>query len=199
MIPASVTARLVLASGSPRRAALLRSIGLAPEVRPAEVDETPRRDEAPERYVRRLSTAKAGAVARDGEIVLAADTTVEIHGEILGKPTDEHDLRRMLTLLSGATHRVHTGVTVLGRRDRGHRGDGDVELTRVITSSVTFVELDDPLVDWYVARGESADKAGGYALQGAGAALVRTVEGSVTNVIGLPLAETLAMLRRVVD
>jgi septum formation protein len=196
MIPASVTARLVLASGSPRRAALLRSIGLDPKVRPAEVDETPRRDEAPERYVRRLSRAKAGAVARDGEIVLAADTTVEIHGEILGKPTDEHDLRRMLTLLSGATHRVHTGVTVLGR---GDRGDGDVELTRVITSSVTFVELDDPLVDWYVARGESADKAGGYALQGAGAALVRTVEGSVTNVIGLPLAETLAMLRRVVD
>ena len=190
MIPASVAARLVLASGSPRRAALLRSVGLDPVVRPADVDETPRPDESPELYVRRLSAAKAGAVARAGDIVLAADTTVEIHGEILGKPTDEADLRRMLALLSGTTHRVHTGVTVL---------DPGGELTRVVTSSVTFVRLDDALVDWYVARGESADKAGGYAVQGAGAALVRRVDGSVSNIVGLPLAEALAMLRRIVD
>lgn len=197
MIPARVTTGLVLASSSPRRATLLRSVGLDPEIRPAHVDETPRHDESPEEYVGRLSAAKARAVARSGEIVLAADTTVEIHGEILGKPTDEADLRRMLALLSSATHRVHTGVTVLAAP--GDQGDPGPELTRVITSSVTFVELDPPMVDWYVARGESADKAGGYALQGAGAALVRTVDGSVSNVIGLPLAEALAMLRRILD
>ncbi len=194
MIPARVTAGLVLASSSPRRATLLRSVGLDPEIRPAQVDETPRHDESPEEYVGRLSVAKARAVARAGEIVLAADTTVEIHGEILGKPTDEADLRRMLALLSGATHRVHTGVTVLAAP-----GTAGSALTRVITSAVTFVELDEPMVDWYVARGESVDKAGGYALQGAGAALVRTVDGSVSNVIGLPLAEALAMLRRILD
>jgi nucleoside triphosphate pyrophosphatase len=187
MIDLPAGTRLVLASASPRRAHLLRSVGLDPEVRPADLDETVRPGEPPARYVRRLSLAKAAAVARPGELVLAADTTVEVGGEILGKPADETDLRRMLGLLSGVTHRVHTGVSVTARTG-GTRTD-------VVTTEVTFVELDGPTTEWYVAHGESVDKAGGYALQGAGAALVAGVRGSVTNVIGLPLAESLALLR----
>lgn len=187
MSAALVGRPLVLASGSPRRLRLLHSVGLDPEVRPAGVDEAVHAGEAPDDYVRRLAAAKAAAVVQDGELVLAADTTVEIDGEILGKPTGDADLRRMLTLLSGATHRVHTGVNVIG--PSGVTG-------AVVTSSVSFVDLDDELVEWYVERRESADKAGGYALQGAGGALVSRVEGSVSNVVGLPLAEALALLRR---
>jgi septum formation protein len=187
MIDLPAGTRLVLASASPRRAQLLRSVGLDPEVRPADLDEAVRRGESPARYVRRLSLDKAAAVARPGELVLAADTTVEVGGEILGKPADEADLRRMLGLLSGITHRVHTGVSVTAPTG-GTRSD-------VVTTEVTFVELDGPTTDWYVAHGESVDKAGGYAMQGAGAALVARVDGSVTNVIGLPLAESLALLR----
>ena len=183
--------RLVLASGSPRRLALLRSVGLDPEVRPADVDETPAVAENPQEYVRRLAAAKAAAVVRDGELVLAADTTVEIGGEILGKPVDDSDLRRMLAVLSGATHRVHTAIHVIGPL-----GAADDSRSVTVTSSVTFVDLDDELIEWYVGRGESADKAGGYALQGAGGALVSRVEGSVSNIVGLPLAETMALLRR---
>ncbi len=129
--------------------------------------------------MRRLAYAKAAAVncAAD-ELVIAADTTVELAGEILGKPVDELDAASMLRRLSGRTHRVHTGVAV--RR-------GDVELAEVCTTLVTFVVLDEAMIRWYVGTGEPMDKAGAYAVQGAGGALVRFVRGSVSNVIGLPL------------
>lgn len=176
---------LVLASASPRRRELLQSVGLDFEIRPPDIDESVLPDESPTAYVRRLSAEKAAALARPGETVIAADTTVEIGGTILGKPVDAADARWMLGALSGATHLVHTGVTVLR--------DGRIE-TRVVTTLVTFVELTAEAIDWYVGTGEPMDKAGGYAMQGAGGALVSRIDGSVSNVIGLPLAETLEML-----
>jgi len=194
--------RIVLASSSPRRAALLRSVGLDFEVRPADIDESPRPHETPVDYVRRLSVDKAAAVARRlagpdeatgaeapgaREVVLvAADTTVEVDGTILGKPADDADAAHILRSLSGRVHHVHTGVTVAmpGRTQ-----------TIAVSTAVTFVDLDDAMIGAYVATGEPHGKAGAYALQGAGGALVARIDGSVTNVIGLPLAETLAVLR----
>lgn len=177
--------RVVLASASPRRHDLLRSVGLEIEVRPADIDESVVPGEDPVAYVRRLSREKAVAVARPGELVIAADTTVEVDGTILGKPADAADACRMLSLLSARTHRVHTGVTV-GR-------DSSLE-TIAVSTAVTFVTLDAATIDWYVGTGEPMDKAGGYAMQGAGGALVERIDGSVSNVIGLPLAETLELI-----
>ncbi len=178
-------ARLVLASASPRRSELLRSVGLEFDVIPADIDESVLPSEMPARYVARLSAEKAAAVARrvgSDAIVVAADTTIDVDGLILEKPVDAGDARRMLGLISGRTHLVHTAVTVLPGS------------TVVVATAVEFVELTPETVDWYVATGEPFGKAGSYAIQGAGGALVRRIDGSVTNVIGLPLAETLALI-----
>ena len=189
---------LVLASGSPRRRELLASVGLKFAVRPAGIDETPLADEKPTSYVRRLSIEKAAAsmespLASGGDIVLAADTTVEVDGQILEKPTDDDDARRMLRALSGRSHHVHTGVTV------SIAGHGARRSTAIVaTTEVVFIELSDAMIEWYVASGEANDKAGAYGIQGAAGAFVERVNGSVTNVIGLPLAETLAILRDVI-
>jgi septum formation protein len=157
------------------------------EVVPADIDETPLAGESPTDYVRRLSLDKALTVAAAGRraVVLAADTTVDVAGAILEKPVDEDDVRRMLRLLSGRSHQVHTGVTVVGSEPA----------TIVVTTMVTFVHVTDAEVEWYVATGDGLGKAGGYGIQGAAARFVERVDGSVTNVIGLPLSETLALLR----
>jgi len=181
--------RLVLASQSPRRRELLAQLGLFPEVRPALTDETPRPGEAPRDYVLRVAREKARAVG--GEVVLAADTAVVLGGEILGKPRDAEDARRMLRALSGTRHEVLTAVCV--RRAEGALG---IELDAVVATAVRFLPLGPREIDWYVATGEPLDKAGAYALQGAGGAFVAAVEGSVSNVVGLPLAETAALLGR---
>ncbi len=171
--------KVVLASGSPRRHELLTQIGVQFTVRVPDIDESPHPDEPPDRYVLRLASAKAAAAAGAAdELVIAADTTVELDAWILGKPLDHTDAASMLRSLSGCTHLVHTGVAV---RRGGH------ELAAVCTTMVTFVPLDEATIDWYVSTGEPMDKAGAYALQGAGGALVRDVQGSVSNVIGLPL------------
>ncbi len=171
--------KVVLASGSPRRHELLTTIGLSFTVRAPDIDESPEAGENPVHYVRRLARAKAAAVdAAPDELVIAADTTVDLDGEILGKPVDPHDAAAMINRLSGRSHRVHTGVAV--------RHDG-AERVEVCTTVVTFVDLTDAAVAWYVSTGEPIDKAGAYALQGAGAALVRSVDGSASNVVGLPL------------
>lgn len=186
---------LVLASASPRRSELLASVGLEFDVVPADIDESVRSGEQPGAYVARLSAEKARVVGErlgPGVVVVAADTTVDVDDQILEKPIDDDDARRMLGLLSGRTHLVHTGVTVL--RSRGVESEPTAR-TIVVETVVEFAALTPELVEWYVATGESWGKAGGYAIQGAGAALVRRVEGSVTNVIGLPLAETLDLLR----
>ena len=182
--------RLVLASGSPRRQEMLAGVGLDFVVRPADIDESPRAGELPVAYVRRLSAEKAASVIGSDEIVIAADTTVEIDGAILEKPLDDADASRMLRLLSGRTHHAHTGVTVAH-----FTGSTTAFTTTLTTTAVTFVALTDDVIEWYVATGEATDKAGAYGIQGAAGAFVERVEGSVTNVIGLPLAEALRLLR----
>jgi septum formation protein len=171
--------KVVLASASPRRHELLSQIGVRFEVRVPDIDESPVEGEDPVAYVRRLAIGKVAAIrTAPDELVIAADTTVDLGSVIMGKPNDDHDARSMLRRLSGQTHRVHTGVAVrLGAR----------ELADVCTTLVTFVSLDEATIDWYLATGEPLGKAGSYALQGAGAALVSGVDGSVSNVIGLPL------------
>jgi septum formation protein len=175
-------AQLVLASGSPRRRELLAHLGMPFTVVAPDVDETQHEGEAPTAYVARLAMEKADAVlarvADDEAVVIAADTCVDLAGEVLGKPTDADDARRMLGLLSGRTHRVHTGLAVRTASSSAHD---------VCTTLVTFSTLDASQIDAYVATGEPLDKAGAYALQGAGGMFVPCVRGSVSNVVGLPL------------
>lgn len=190
------SSQLVLASGSPRRRELLAGAGLRFAVRPADIDETPLDDEAPTAYVRRLSIEKASASAASplsspAEVIIAADTTVDANGMILEKPTDADDAYGMLRRLSGRSHQVHTGVTVSVARNGARRSS-----TILATTEVTFARLTDDMIDWYLATGEANDKAGAYGIQGAAAAFVERVDGSVTNVIGLPLAETLELIRQ---
>jgi septum formation protein len=179
--------RLVLASGSPRRRELLERLGLEFDVVPADIDESARPGEDAIAYVERLAREKAVAVGTDGDVVIAADTTVELDGEIFGKPVDADDARRMLARLSGRTHRVHTGVAV--------RRDGQAR-TGSATTFVQMVPLHRAAVEWYLGTGEPFDKAGAYALQGAGGVLVEKVTGSVSNVVGLPLTLLLELARQ---
>lgn len=178
---------MVLASGSPRRRELLERLGLRFEVRPADLDETPRPGESPPDYVLRLAIEKAAAGARPGELILAADTTVVVDGEILGKPEDDEDARRMLRLLSGREHSVLTGIALQG--PDGHASD--VEETRV-----RFAPLTEAEIDWYVATGEPRDKAGAYAIQELASLFVEGVAGSQSNVVGLPVARVYRLFER---
>lgn len=172
-------AGIVLASGSPRRRELLAQLGLQLTIAVPDVDESPLAGEAPIPYVHRLAVAKAHAVTAGPRMtVIAADTTVDLDGEILAKPVDADDARGMLRRLSGVTHQVHTGVALrLGERT----------VAETVTTTVTFAPLSDAAIDWYVGTGEPLDKAGAYAVQGAGGAFVERVDGSVSNVVGLPL------------
>jgi len=180
---------IVLASGSPRRRELLEQLGLEFAVRAADIDESVREGEPPLDYVQRLSVEKAAAVPVPvGTLVIAADTTVDVDGEIFGKPADEAEARSMLAAISGRRHHVHTGVTV--RLD-------ERSATTVVSTAVDVAPIDEAAMAWYVGTGEPFDKAGGYALQGAGGVFVAGVEGSVSNVIGLPLAELVELARRV--
>lgn len=172
---------IVLASSSPRRAALLTAAGIPFEASPPEVDESLRDGESPERYVRRLAVEKAEAVARrhPGRIVLGADTTVVFEDEVLAKPMDEADAARMLRALSGRVHQVITGVAVAGPAGT-HEAPAFTE--------VGFRALGDDEIARYIATGEPMDKAGAYGIQGRAAAFVTKVDGSYTNVVGLPVA-----------
>lgn len=171
---------LVLASESPRRAEILRQAGIPFEVRAAPVDETPLAGEHPEDYVRRLAERKALAVpAADDEIVLGADTTVVIDGEMLGKPADAADARRMLAALAGRAHEVLTGVALR----QGQSVTRDWASTRVSFAPMSESEIED-----YVASGEPMDKAGAYAIQGLASKFIERIEGCYFNVVGLPVA-----------
>lgn len=182
----------VLASSSPRRRDLLTGIGLSPHrIEAPEVDETPGRGELPRAYAARLARAKAEAVAARLEgsdwLLLAADTVVACGRRILPKAEDEAAARACLALLSGRRHRVCGGVCVL--RADGRRSE------RVVLTWVRFKRLEQREVEAYLASGEWRGKAGGYAIQGLAAAFVPEICGSYTNVVGLPLAEAVAMLR----
>lgn len=184
----SAAPRLVLASASPRRLALLAQVGLAPDaVIPAEIDETPRERELPRAYVQRIAEAKAARVAAEAPdaLVLAADTTVSAGRRILGKPADEAEAVGFLTLLSGRRHRVTTAVAL--RR-------GERLWSRRVETQVKMKRLSDHELSAYLRSGEWRGKAGGYAIQGLGAALIPSINGSYTNVVGLPLTETLNLL-----
>jgi septum formation protein len=184
-----VSLPLLLASASPRRRELLERVGVPLEVRPADIDETPLPDEDPSIYVARIAREKAAAVARKpGQWSLAADTTVTIDGKILGKAESPAEATQMLQLLSGREHHVATAFCVQGD-DGGHDG--------LVLSTVVMIEMTPAQIGDYVASGEWRGKAGAYAIQGIGAALVREVRGSVTNVIGLPLVEVLEVLSAV--
>ena len=193
---------VVLASGSPRRRDLLRAIGVEPVVVVPDSDETPLPGESPESYVRRVAAAKLDAVmprldtVAVGTVVIAADTTIDLDGRILAKPVDGVDARRMLGLLSGRTHLVHTGwvVAVAGPGCRGVEWEGHVEVS---TARVRFRTLTSAEIEDYVSTGEPLDRAGAYAIQGGAAGFVDALEGSLSAVIGLPterLAEVCSAL-----
>ena len=195
---------LILASQSPRRAELLRNAGISFEVRPAEVDERPRSSEPPLDYVKRLAKEKALAVlatASPDALVLGADTTVVVDGEVLGKPIDAADARRMLSRLSGRTHEVMTGVCLARRRAVGSGTacgvDCDVECdVDVEVTQVEFARLNEEEIAAYVATGEPMDKAGAYAIQGRASRWIPSIRGCYFNVVGLPVARVCAMLQR---
>jgi len=180
--------RLILASASPRRLDLLARIGVTPDaVIPAEIDETPRKDERPADYARRMGAEKAAAVAQPGALTLAADTVVAAGRRILPKAETESEARAALSLLSGRRHRVHSAVTLIDA--------GGLARHRLSTSIVAFKPLGPAELDAYLASGEWRGKAGGYAIQGRAEALIRAVSGSHSGVVGLPLFETRTLLR----
>jgi septum formation protein len=190
---ASPDSRLVLASASLRRAELLTAAGIAFDVRVADVDETQSVGETPAAYVERLAIAKAVAIIERGERrpVLGADTTVVVDGGVLAKPADAADARRMLRLLSGRTHLVLTGVALIAPARSGSAGRP--RLAQVCTTRVTFAPLTEAELAWYVASGEPMDKAGAYAIQGLASRFVTGIDGSYSNVVGLPISHVWAM------
>lgn len=178
-----MTERFVLASASPRRRELLAQVGLHPAVRPVDVDETPRAGEVPLDYVLRVAVAKAEA--SDAPACLAADTVVALDGQSLGKARDRDHARRLLQWLSGRDHLVHSAVVVRV----GERLGWDV-----VTTEVRFRRLPEAEIEAYLLTDEPYDKAGAYGIQGRGGAFVERISGSYTNVVGLPVAETLRLL-----
>ena len=182
--------RLILASASPRRLELLAQVGLVPaQIVAADIDETPLPRELPAALAGRLATAKVGFAIENfpGDYVLGADTVVACGRRVLGKPADEAEARKFLNLLSGRRHRVYGGVSIIGPDGICHN--------RTVMTAVVFKRLSAEEIDTYIAGGEWRDKAGGYAIQGSAAALIPKITGSYSNVVGLPLAETVALLQ----
>ncbi len=182
--------RIVLASASPRRRDLLTLIGIAHEVRPADIDETPLAGELPDAYAERLARAKAAILAARAPdaLVVGSDTIVVVEGDILGKPRDEAEAARMLRRLAGRRHVVHTAVAVAR--------DGRVE-SGVERVDVAFRPLGDADIAAYIATGEPMDKAGAYGIQGFGATIVERIEGDYFAVMGLPLGRLVRLMERV--
>lgn len=181
--------RLILASASPRRLALLRQVGIEPDaVDPADIDETPGKDETPRRLALRLAEAKAATVAarRADAYVLGSDTLVAVGRRILNKPRDEAEARRMLGLLSGRAHKVMTGVAVVA--------PGGACACRVVETRVRFKRLSDQEIDAFIAAGDWRDAAGGYKIHQRAGGFVTDISGSYSAVVGLPLYETRMLL-----
>lgn len=190
-----MTARIILASASPRRQELLSSVGIVFLVRPSDIDEDPLDDESPKDHVLRLASAKARAVAqgvnkRDETWVLGADTIVTLDKELMGKPMDREDAFDMLRKLSGHEHKVITGYSI-------YNSSTGEEIKRAVETSVKFKKLTGDEIRGYVASGEPMDKAGAYAVQGLGAFMVEEINGSYSNVVGLPLCQVVDDLEKV--
>jgi len=184
---------LILASASPRRAELLRAAGFDFEVVATDVDESIRAGESPQMYVRRLAADKSSAALKGcatavNAIVLGADTAVVVDGDILGKPRDDEEAAAMLRRLSGRRHEVLTGVSL---RHNAY------ELGRVETTAVFFAQLTNEDVAWYLASGEGRDKAGAYAIQGLASRFIPRIEGSYSNVVGLPVATVVELIKEI--
>ena len=185
--------KLVLASRSPRRAEILGAIGWPFEAVAADIDESVCAGEDAVSYVKRLAFTKAQTVAHKnpGAIVLGADTTVVVDGELLGQPLDDNDARRMLKLLSGKWHEVLTGVALL-------RADQDAQsLVEHETTRVCFAEMSDAEIDWYVSTGEPRGKAGGYGIQGPAALFIEEIAGDYFNIVGLPVRLVYELMRKI--
>lgn len=175
--------KLILASSSPRRAEILRTVGWPFEAWPVDIDEARQPDEEAVRYVERLATekARAAAEARDaGSTIIGADTVVVIDAEILGKPRNEDDARRMLRQLSGQWHEVLTGVALI------KAAPSEIRVAHE-TTQVKFAAMREDEIDWYVSSGEPLDKAGAYAIQGLGSRFIEGIRGDYFNVVGLPV------------
>ncbi|OIP42406.1 MAG: septum formation protein Maf [Deltaproteobacteria bacterium CG2_30_63_29] len=194
--------RICLASASPRRKEALEGLGFLPVIVPVDVDETLNREEGPDRAVVRLSLLKCADAARrsrwlrdefatghQNPFVIAADTVVVIRSEQLGKPFDANEAVVMLRKLSGRTHTVYSGVTVLDRRTNLHD-------SVAIKTRVTFSKLSEQTIARYISTGEPLDKAGAYGIQGLAGALVTQIVGSYSNVVGLPLSDTIDLLKK---
>jgi septum formation protein len=182
--------RLILASASPRRAELLTSAGFDFEVVPAEVDEVPQPGESPRAYALRVARSKANHVLQgcreSGTLVLGADTDVVVEGEILGKPRDAQDAKRMLKRLSGAVHTVISCIVLKSQ---------DGEYSDIVETRVRLLPLSEAEIDWYIASGEPEGKAGAYAIQGRAARFIDHIDGSWSNVVGLPLASVYRLMK----
>ena len=181
-----VALHLILGSASPRRRDLLGQIGVVPDrIAPADIDETPLKGELPRVYVERMAREKNAAIAGDA-LILTADTVVSAGRRILGKPADATEAAQFLMLLSGRRHRVTTSVCLR---------NGETLRQRTVETRVTMKRLSDHELAAYLRSGEWQGKAGGYAIQGIGAALIPKINGSYTNVVGLPLTETANLLQ----
>jgi nucleoside triphosphate pyrophosphatase len=180
---------MILASSSPRRAELLRASGISFRVQSANVDEAVQVGESSHEYVTRLAREKAAAVSQlcsERAIVLGADTIVVVENELIGKPVDENDASRMLRMLSGKWHEVLTGVALITPSEMS---------TDSATTRVKFASMSDQEIEWYVSSGEPADKAGAYAIQGLASRFVERIEGSYSNVVGLPVETVWKMVK----
>ena len=189
--PLKTIGKLILASASPRRKSLLQELGLDFKIIESQVEEKPVAGESPQDFVMRAACDKAGDVARENVAswVLGADTVVVHGGRILGKPGDAEEALSVLQTLAGQKHLVHTGFCLMNGKD-------DVLISRVVTTEVWFYPFSRDIAAAYVATGESLDKAGAYGIQGSGGFLVERINGSYSNVVGLPLAEVVEELLR---
>jgi septum formation protein len=192
MADVTVSGKFILASASPRRIELLSLMGLQFDVIPGDVDESFLNGETPKEHVLRLSVEKARKTSAQypDAWVMGADTIVAINGEVLGKPRTPEEAKEMLGKLSGQTHTVYTGLTLMKK-------SAGIVISEAVDSSVRFRLIPEDEMSWYVALEEPYDKAGGYAVQGMGAFFIREICGSYTNVMGLPLCEVVDVLKRV--